>query len=175
LTELCRNVHPSGNDPRLDQGCAMRPGEAMSGLPSGFGRTVYAEIDEEAGPEPLAQAARWLARLEPWFGPCRSVGVVARAVEGTRATVVSAGHDGDRAVLVHLATPRPAGVGTRLKVEGAGATLQVVDGSASLTCRGGSLDPAGIELPEVDLGRSVMLNDALARALASREVATVDG
>ncbi len=147
----------------------------MHTLPTALGRTVYAEIDEEAGPDPLGQAARWLARLEPWFGGCRSVGVVARAVDGTTVTVVSAGHEADRSVVVHLASPRPAGVGPRWKIEGSAATLEAESGAVRLTAPGGALDAAGLTLPEADAGRAMKLNDALARALASKEVETVNG
>jgi hypothetical protein len=147
----------------------------MNEMPQALGRTVYAEVDEEAEAVPLAQAARWLARMEPWFGPCRSVGVVGRTVGGIGVTVVSAGHDGDRAVVVHLAAPRPAGLGARLKVEGSEATLEVDHGVMRLTTRGGALDASGLALPEADPGRTTMLNDALAKALASRKVETLDG
>lgn len=147
----------------------------MNALPKELGRTVYAEIDEAAGPDPLAQAAHWLARLEPWFGPCRSVGVLGRKVLEMQATVVSAGHDGDRAVLVHLAGPRPEGVGTRVRIEGDAATLQIEDGAMRLTRPGETLDPKGVALPQADAARTMILNDALAQALAHGRVEKIDG
>ncbi|WP_191058483.1 hypothetical protein [Geminicoccus harenae] len=152
----------------------MQVRHMMQAIPEQLGRTVYAEVDEAAGPDPLRQAAGWLARFEPWLGPCRNVGVAVRALEGLRATVVSAGYQDDRVAMVHLVGPRPAELKPRWKLEGAAATLEAEDGVLRLSRAGQVLDPSGIALPDASPGRVAILNDALAKAAASSLVETVE-
>ncbi|HEX2525346.1 MAG TPA: hypothetical protein VHL31_03465 [Geminicoccus sp.] len=147
----------------------------MGGIPAALGRAVYAEIDEPASGDVLAQAAAWLARLEPWFGTCRSIGITRHSIGATEVTVVSAGHEADSAIIVHLATGRPAAIGTRVRVEGAAATLQMDGRGARVTTKGQVLATGAIELPARDPARAAVLNEVLARALTSREVETVNG
>ncbi|WP_159712720.1 hypothetical protein [Geminicoccus flavidas] len=146
----------------------------MQAIPEQLGRTVYAEVDEEAGPDPLLQAAGWLARFEPWLGHCRNVGLAVAARQGVRATVVSAGYQDDRAAIIHLVGPRPTGLTARWKLEGAAATLEAEDGVLRLSRAGQVLDPSGIALPDALPERVAILNDALARAAASSLVETVE-
>jgi hypothetical protein len=147
----------------------------MSTLPPIFGRAVYAEIDEPASADPLHQAAGWLARLEPWFGPCSSVGVTQRQRDGIAATVVMAGHDGDSAIIVHLVTGRPISVPARLRVEGSQATLQKEGTILRLTKKGEVLVADGVDLPDGDPARWGALHGMLENALTSGQVETVHG
>jgi hypothetical protein len=147
----------------------------MSALPPIMGRAVYAEVDEDATGDPPQQAAAWLARMEPWFGPCRTVGVIRHALGPTEVTVVSAGHDADSAVVVHLASGRPPGIGSRVRVEGSAATLQIEGGKRRLSNKQAVLDPGGVALPDADPARAALLNKTLVRAMASREVEKIDG
>lgn len=147
----------------------------MNGLPTEFGRPVYAEVDEHASQAPLRQAAAWLARLERWFGRCRTVAVARNRVASTEVTVVSAGNDGDGAITIHLASGRPPSIQDRVKIEGSKATLEISRTDIRYTTTGANLDPVGLVLPDADQARAEQLEQVLARSLASREVETVDG
>ena len=147
----------------------------MTSLPTPLGRTVYGQIDLVANGDPLGQAAGWLSRLEPWFGPCNSVSVLARQAESCAVVVVSAGYDDDRAVIVHLASIRPNGFAEEIRIEGAEATLEIYGGRMRLTNDECELDADGIALPQADPKRSALLNDVLAKAMASKEVETING
>lgn len=148
--------------------------ENVDGLPARLGRSVYAEADVGVADDPVGTAASWLARFEPWLGPCRSLGALRRELDGTGTLAISSGHDGDRATLVRVGWSRFASRGERWRVEGSAATLLDDGTGPAFSDRQGPLDdPPALPAPNPERARA--LAALIDRALRSGAVENAHG